>query len=37
MACQNVCRLCDKLIISNSVTVITIDGTDTLVVKNIAL
>lgn len=32
MACQNVCRLCDKLIISNSVTVITIDGTDTLVI-----
>ena len=24
--CKNVCRLCDRLIISNSVTVITIDG-----------
>ena len=32
MSCKNICRLCDKLIISNSVTVVTIDGTDTLVI-----
>lgn len=30
--CDNICRLCDKLIFSNSVTVITVDGTDTLVI-----
>ncbi|MDE7104975.1 MAG: hypothetical protein K2O36_03750 [Ruminococcus sp.] len=30
--CQNICRLCDRLIISNSVTVVTVDGTDTLVI-----
>lgn len=30
--CKNICRLCDRLIISQSVTVITIDGTDTLVI-----
>ena len=30
--CKNICRLCDKLIISSSVTVITINGTDTLVI-----
>lgn len=30
--CKNICRLCDKLIISQSVTVITVDGTDTLVI-----
>ena len=30
--CQNICRLCDKLIISNSVTVVTVDGVDTLVI-----
>lgn len=32
MYCQNSCKLCDNLIISQSVTVITIDGTDTLVI-----
>lgn len=30
--CDNVCRLCDKLVFSNSVTVVTVDGTDTLVI-----
>lgn len=30
--CKNICKLCDKLIISQSVTVITVDGTDTLVI-----
>lgn len=30
--CKNICRLCDRLIISQSVTVITVDGTDTLVI-----
>lgn len=30
--CKNVCRLCKRLIISNSVTVVTIDGVDTLVI-----
>lgn len=30
--CKNICRLCDKLIISQSVTVVTVDGTDTLVI-----
>lgn len=32
MACRPACRLCKNLIISQSVTVITIDGTDTLVI-----
>lgn len=32
MACKPSCRLCDNLIISQSVTVITVDGTDTLVI-----
>lgn len=32
MACKPSCRLCDKLIISQSVTVVTVDGTDTLVI-----
>ena len=32
MSCKPACKLCDKLVISQSVTVITIDGTDTLVV-----
>lgn len=32
MACKPSCKLCDNLIISNSVTVITVDGTDTLVI-----
>lgn len=30
--CKNICRLCERLIISNSVTVITVDGVDTLVI-----
>lgn len=30
--CKNICKLCDKLIISTAVTVITVDGTDTLVI-----
>ena len=30
--CQNVCKLCPRLIISNSVTVVTVDGTDSLVI-----
>lgn len=32
MACKPACRLCRNLIISQSVTVITVDGTDTLVI-----
>ena len=32
MACKPSCKLCDNLIISQSVTVITVDGTDTLVI-----
>lgn len=32
MSCKPACKLCDKLIISQSVTVVTIDGTDTLVI-----
>ena len=33
MACNYMCnRLCNNLIISNSITVVTIDGTDTLVI-----
>lgn len=32
MACKPSCRLCDRLVISQSVTVITVDGTDTLVI-----
>lgn len=32
MACKSSCKLCKNLIISQSVTVITIDGTDTLVI-----
>lgn len=32
MACSNSCKLCKNLAISDSVTVITIDGTDTLVI-----
>ena len=32
MACKPSCQLCDKLVISTAVTVITIDGTDTLVI-----
>lgn len=30
--CKNICRLCPRLIISQSVTVVTVDGTDTLVI-----
>lgn len=30
--CKNICKLCPRLIISQSVTVITVDGTDTLVI-----
>lgn len=30
--CKNICKLCPRLIISQSVSVITVDGTDTLVI-----
>ena len=30
--CKNNCKICDRLVISTAVTVITIDGTDTLVI-----
>ena len=32
MSCRASCRLCDKLVISQSVSVVTVDGVDTLVV-----
>lgn len=32
MACKPSCKLCKNLIISQSVTVVTVDGTDTLVI-----
>lgn len=32
MTCKPSCKLCDRLIISQSVTVVTVDGTDTLVI-----
>lgn len=32
MSCKNNCRLCDNLVISTSVTVVTVAGTDTLVI-----
>lgn len=32
MGCNNKCQICDRLIISTSVTVVTVDGTDTLVI-----
>lgn len=32
MSCKNNCRLCDRLVISTAVTVVTVDGTDTLVI-----
>lgn len=32
MACKTSCQLCEKLVISQSVTVVTVDGTDTLVI-----
>lgn len=30
--CNNNCKLCDRLVISNSVTLITVDGVDTVVI-----
>jgi hypothetical protein len=32
MACKPSCKLCRNLVISQSVTLITVDGTDTLVI-----
>jgi hypothetical protein len=32
MYCNEDCKICDRIVISTSVTVITIDGTDTLVI-----
>ena len=32
MSCKNNCRLCDRLVISTAVTVVTVGGTDTLVI-----
>ena len=32
MSCKNNCRLCNRLVISTAVTVVTVDGTDTLVI-----
>lgn len=32
MSCKPSCKLCDKLVISQSVTVVPVDGTDTLVI-----
>lgn len=32
MSCKNSCKLCDNLIISQSVTLITVDGVDTVVI-----
>lgn len=32
MSCRNNCKLCDRLVISSSVTVVTVEGTDTLVI-----
>lgn len=32
MSCNNNCKICKNLVISTSVTVITVDGTDTLVI-----
>lgn len=32
MACKPSCKLCDKIRISQAVTVVTVDGTDTLVI-----
>ena len=31
--CKSSCKLCDKLIISQSVTIVTVDGTDTLGIR----
>ena len=32
MSCKNSCRLCDKLIISQSVSIVTVGGVDTVVI-----
>lgn len=32
MSCKPACKLCDKLVISQSVTVVAVDGVDTLVI-----
>lgn len=32
MSCKNSCKLCDKLIISQSVSVVAVDGVDTVVI-----
>lgn len=32
MSCKNSCRLCDKLIISQSVSIVTVNGVDTVVI-----
>lgn len=32
MSCKASCRLCDKLVISQSVTIVTIDGVDTVII-----
>lgn len=32
MACKSSCKLCKNLVISQSVTIVTVDGTDTLVI-----
>lgn len=32
MNCNNNCKICNKIVISTAVTVITVDGTDTLVI-----
>lgn len=32
MSCNNNCKICKNLVISTSVTVVTVDGTDTLVI-----
>lgn len=33
MNCNNNCKLCPRIVISTSVTVVTVDGTDTLVIN----
>ena len=32
MSCKNSCRLCNRLVISQSVTMVTVDGVDTVVI-----
>lgn len=32
MSCKNSCRLCDKLVISQSVSIVTVNGVDTVVI-----